>query len=78
MSMMSTSLFKSKKKVTFSATGLLEASTLKEYLDSLLDIMKKDEISPRIEQVFSFSEINAAHKIIDSGHKKTNFVLKTS
>ncbi len=75
LKMMMSSLLKTKKRVIFSATGLLKPEVLKEYLAEILLLFKDDKIKAPIEKCFDLNEIKYAHKDIESGHKRANYVL---
>lgn len=65
-----------KHKVVFSATGLLNANVLKEYLNRLLKIAENKGFHVHVEKEFPISSVAEAHKLIDEGHKRGNYVIK--
>lgn len=45
-------------------------------LDQLLDLLQSGAIQPVIDKVFPFEEIVEAHRLVDSGRKRGNVVLR--
>ena len=68
----------SSKKYSFAATGMLEPKILLGYLDSLLNLMDKKSLSIDIEKVFPYENLASAHELVDTGHKRANYILKAS
>lgn len=70
-----TKVFSSKKRASFSATGLKKPDELKAYIQKLLKLYKEKRLSIYIDQSFNIQEVAQAHKLIAQGHKKGNFVI---
>lgn len=68
--------FTSKHQVKFSATGMLPPKELKKLLTKALTWIKAGKLTIEISERFTFNEIQRAHTIIDSNHKRGNFVLE--
>ena len=72
--MLRTSLF-GKKKVLFSATGMLPVSTIRDFLKEIKELMSMKKLQSVIDKRYSLDQISDAHRYIDLGHKKGNVVL---
>jgi NADPH:quinone reductase-like Zn-dependent oxidoreductase len=70
-----TSIFSNGKKARFDATGLKDANQLKKYIADILELIKSNKLTPRIDKEFSLQQISEAHRLIDNGHKKSNFII---
>ena len=70
--------FISDKRALFSATGLKNANDLRKDLEEVLQIIEKGKLRPAIDRLWSMEEVAEAHEIIDSGHKRGNFVLQVA
>lgn len=73
--MLWTTIFGS-KKAKFSATGLLAVPKLRTMLNALTGLLAVDLLKVIIDQCYSLTEVPAAHRYVDTGHKKGNVVLK--
>lgn len=64
-----------KEKVKFSATGVLPAPKLREFLVKITELMQTGHLKTVIDKQFSLDGVVEAHKYVDGGHKKGNVVL---
>lgn len=65
-----------RQKVKFAAVGMLPKDQIKDLLVELIQLKKSGSMIIPINRTFSFENVIEAHKIIDSGHKTGNFILK--
>lgn len=70
-----TSLF-TKKKVTFSATGMLPVKTRLEYLEELNELLKKNQLRTVIDSSYPLAKMIDAHRHVEQGHKKGNCIIQ--
>lgn len=75
--MLFTSMFIT-KKAKFSATGMLQHKTIRKYLQQIGLLMKVGKIKSIISRRFSLQQIPEAHRYIEEGHKRGNFVVDLS
>ena len=72
--------FKSKicgtRRVRFSATGLRPVPVLRDLLRELKQIVEAGHCRMVIEKEYALDEIVAAHRHIETGHKKGNIVIR--
>lgn len=68
----------SKKKAKFSATGMLPYTTIRTYLKEIGSLMESGILESTISRRFSLSQIPDAHREIDKGHKRGNFIVDLS
>ncbi|MCM4152836.1 NAD(P)-dependent alcohol dehydrogenase [Arenibacter sp. N53] len=73
--MLWTAIFGS-KKAKFSATGLLAVPKLRAMLTDLVGLLEDNLLKVVIDQYYSLDEVPAAHRYVDTGHKKGNVVIK--
>ena len=73
--MIVSNLLKSRKKISFSATGLLDHILLKKFIAQILNLIKSGKLNIHIDRYYSIYDLPQAHKLVDSGHKKGNLVL---
>ncbi len=66
---------KGRKKAKFSATGLLPSSTLRSYLDKLVQMYLDHHIRIVIDKMLPLAQTAEGHTYVDSGHKKGNVVI---
>ena len=64
------------KKAKFSATGLLAVPKLRSMLTDLVRLLEDNLLKVVIDQYYSLDEVPAAHRYVDTGHKKGNVVIK--
>ena len=74
--MLWTTMFGSKKKAKFSATGLLPVPKLRAMLATLTGILEDNLLKVVIDQRYSLAEVPEAHRYVDTGRKKGNVVIK--
>lgn len=67
-----------KQKVYFAAVGMLSPKILQGLLGEITQLIESKQLEIPVTQVFHFKNVIEAHKLIDSGHKTGNFVLKHS
>ena len=75
--MLKTSLSK-KKKAIFQATGTKGDKKLRELLIEVIEIYKAGQLKTIVDKQFRLSELAAAHRYIETGHKKGNVVILNS
>jgi NADPH:quinone reductase-like Zn-dependent oxidoreductase len=66
---------KGMKKAKFSATGMLSPVMLKRLLSEICSIIQEGKLNVIIDKKFTFGQAVAAHRYIDTGHKRGNVVL---
>lgn len=64
------------KQLKFAATGMKKPDELRELLTQLKEIFKSGKLQTVIERQFPLEKVQEAHRIIDTGHKKGNIVIK--
>ncbi|GAA5219514.1 NAD(P)-dependent alcohol dehydrogenase [Membranihabitans marinus] len=73
--MMTTSIF-GRKKVKFSATGMLKTKELRVLLDELKQHLSNGQLKIVLDRSYKLEEIIEAHRYIDSGRKRGNVTLQ--
>ena len=63
------------KKAKFSATGMLPHQTIHAYLKEVGSQMELGFLKSTISKRFSLGQIPDAHREIEKGHKRGNFVV---
>ena len=63
------------KKARFSATGILPIPVLRALLSEVMEAIKVGDILPVIDRRYPLEQTAAAHRYVDTGHKKGNIVL---
>lgn len=61
--------FAGRKKAVFSATGLRKPEEKRKDLALLSQLIEKRSLKPVIDRTYPLSEIAAAHRYVDTGHK---------
>ncbi|MDC1068843.1 NAD(P)-dependent alcohol dehydrogenase [Candidatus Kapabacteria bacterium] len=64
-----------KKKLVFSATGLLKPKELKSFLNEILHLIKTNKLTIPLTNQYNYSNIIDAHKYIETGRKVANIYL---
>ncbi|MEN0004725.1 MAG: NAD(P)-dependent alcohol dehydrogenase [Bacteroidota bacterium] len=65
----------SKKKALFSATGLMPSLRLREMGATLSELIATEQLKIVVDKVYQLDDAAAAHRYVDSGHKRGNVVL---
>ena len=65
----------SKKKAKFAATGMLPHKTIRAYFKEIGSQMERGNLKCTISRRFSIDQIPAAHREIEKGHKRGNFIV---
>lgn len=63
------------KKAKFSATGLMPALELRNFLKEIVKLVKDGKIDPIIDRSYKLENTSEAHEYVDTGHKKGNVVI---
>ena len=66
----------SKKKLKFAATGLRKPELRRRDLDLVKYMLEMKILTTVIDRVYPLDQIQAAHKYVDTGHKRGNVILK--
>ena len=67
--------FLGKKKVLFSATGMLPEAKIKSILDEIKGLYETGELKTVIDKRYKLDDVAEAHRYIDKGHKVGNVVI---
>jgi len=66
----------SKKKLKFCATGMRKQELRMKDLIQVKDLIKEEKISPVMDRVYPFEQIQEAHSYVDTGRKRGNVVVR--
>ena len=66
----------SKKKLKFCATGMRKQELRMKDLIQVKDLIKEEKISPVMDRVYHFEQIQEAHSYVDTGRKRGNVVVR--
>lgn len=66
----------SKKKLKFCATGMRKQGLRMKDLIQVKDLIKEEKISPVMDRVYPFEQIQEAHSYVDTGRKRGNVVVR--
>lgn len=75
MNLISSKLSVGSKKVIFAATGLQKPEALRNDLDELIKMQKSSNLYLHIDKKFTIQQIPNAHKLIDTGNKRGNYIV---
>lgn len=64
------------KKAKFEATGLQTPKVLRPMLEQLANLLESEKLEIVIDRQYPLSETPAAHRYVDTGHKRGNVVIQ--
>lgn len=64
-----------RRTARFSATGLLKPEVLRGMLEELLGLIEAGRLRPVMDRTFPFDQLVAAHRHVETGHKRGNVTL---